>query len=406
MSVPVEPLPGGAILLHVGFHKTGTTALQSAFASTRAQLREAGVLYPGNRRSHHRAAMAVTERTWGWGTKGAHAPRAGYWESVVTASRKHDGRVMVSSEALSLAGDTHLDRIVDELGADRLHVVTTLRPFTRLLVSSYQQYLKFGVALTFAQWLEDAFANPPACRATPNFWLRNDHAGVMERWAERLGRERVRLVVLDESDRDGLFRTFEALLGLPEGLLVPDPGIGASNRSMTAAEAEMLRLVNAGGGDEWDWPAYEAGVRRGAALRMVESRRPAGDEASLATPEWAVHAGQAFGQETADRVAALGITVHGELSRLADPIPAGDPPTDLQLPVEAAAAAVLGGVLGMMAARPSPADLDEAVELATDRASRQAIEGLTTRDTAQLLRTRLGQARRRRMARARGGGRR
>ncbi len=332
------------------------------------------------------------------GDKGGRPPRAKYWEELVSASSEHEGRVMLSSEALSLAKAEHMDRIVEDLGADRLHVITTLRPFTRLLASSYQQYLKYGLALPYEQWLESAFANPPQCLASPNFWRRNDHAGVMERWAARLGPERVRLVVLDESDRDGLFRTFEALLDLPEGTLVPDPELSASNRSMTAAEAEMLRLVNAGGASEWDWPTYQAGVRRGAVLRMVESRRPSRAEPGLVTPQWAVHAGQEFGHQTADRVAALGIAVHGDLGRLADPIPAGEPPSELLLPVGAAAEAVLGGVLGMVAELPSQADLDEAAD--------QAIEGLTTRDTAALLRTRLGQARRRRMAKVRGGGRR
>ena len=55
-----DPLPADAILLHLGFHKTGTTALQSAFAASRPQLLEHGVLYPGRRRSHHPAAMAMT----------------------------------------------------------------------------------------------------------------------------------------------------------------------------------------------------------------------------------------------------------------------------------------------------------------------------------------------------------
>ncbi len=398
MSEHIEPLPQDAILLHVGFHKTGTTALQSAFASTRSQLREAGVLYPGVLRSHHRAAMAVTDRTWGWGDKGGRPPRAKYWNDLVADSRGHAGRVMISSEALSLAKAAHLDRIIEDLGAERLHVVSTLRPFTKLLSSSYQQYLKYGLAMPYGQWLESAFANPPECPPSPNFWRRNDHAGVMERWAKRLGPERVRLVVLDDADRNGLFRTFEALLGLPEGLLVPDPEIGASNRSMTAAEAELLRLVNEGGASEWDWPAYQAGVRRGAVLRMVESRRPARDEPTLATPEWAVHSGQEFGRATAERVTALGITVHGDLARLSDPIPAGDPPDHVLLPVEAAAEAVLGGILGTAADLPSRADLDEA--------NHTAIEGLSTRDTAALLRKRLGQARRRRMSKLRGGARR
>jgi hypothetical protein len=407
MDSPVEPVPEGTILFHAGFHKTGTTALQSALASTRPALAEAGVLYPGELRSHHRAAMAVMDRTWGWGDKGGRPPRAKYWTDLVADARAHPGTVMISGEAFALAKDGVVDRIVADLGADRLHAVFTLRPFAKLLASSYQQYLKYGLALPYEQWLEQAFANPPQCPPSPNFWRRNDHAGVMARWAEWIGPERVTLVVLDDTDRRALFRTFERLLALPDGLLVPDPEIGAGNRSMTAAEAETLRLINARGARGWDWPAYQDGVRRGAILRMVESRTPGRDEARLSTPQWAVERAQAVGAATAERVSALGIRVIGDAGSLSDPIPAAPPQVEgLMLPVEAAAEAVLGGILGATASRPTRAELDEvvaqAVRAAGEEGARAAIDSLSTREAAALLRQRFGQARRRRVARARG----
>ena len=299
-----EPLPDGTIMFHAGFHKTGTTALQSAFASSRPQLLEAGVLYPGNRRSHHRAAMVVTKRTWGWEERGGQRTEPKYWGRVARAAAAHEGRVVISSEGFALADDAALDRIVDRLGAERLHAVFTLRPMSRLLASSWQQYLKYGLAMRYENWLKNVFAAPPECPPTPNFWRRNDHVGIMARWAERLGPDRVSLVVLDEGDRDYLFRTFEHLLALPSGLLVPDPELSASNRSMTAAEAEMLRQVNAGGAKRWDWPQYEKLVRRGAILRMVESRTPEPDEEPLGTPEWAIRAAQEVGAR--DRRAGRG----------------------------------------------------------------------------------------------------
>ena len=222
-----QALPEDAILLHLGFHKTGTTALQSALASSREALLDAGVRYPGDLRSHHRAAMAVTERTWGWGERGGRPPRAGYWNDLRQETRDHQGRIIISSEAFSLAGGGTVDRIVEELGGDRLHAIFTLRPFAKLLASSYQQYLKYGLAVSYADWLEGVFADPPHCPPSPNFWRRNDHAKVIKRWSDRLGADRVTLVVVDDSDRSMLFRTFEGLLGVAPGLLVPDPSISA-----------------------------------------------------------------------------------------------------------------------------------------------------------------------------------
>ena len=405
MSTPVHPVAEDAILFHAGFHKTGTTALQSAFASSRVELAETGVCYPGELRSHHRAAMAVTGRTWGWEKRGGRPPRDIYWDELVAEAVAHPGRVVIDSEAFALAGDDALDEIVGQLGADRLHAVLTLRPFARLMASSYQQYLKYGLAMPFPEWLENVFADPPECPPSPNFWRRNDHAGVIERWTARLGPERVTVVVLDDADRDGMYRTFEALLGLPDGLLVPDPAISAGNRSMTAAESEMLRLVNASGARDWDWPDYQNAIRRGAVMRMVENRTPARDEPRLDTPAWAVAAAQAVGQATAGRIGALGVTVVGDLSRLADPIPAGEFASVTLLPVQAAVEALLGAIEGVRSAAPTQDDIDRAVGRAVQRAEvraearggRRAVAALGTREAARLLRERIGQAGRRRL---------
>jgi hypothetical protein len=386
MPTSVPPVPEGTILFHAGFHKTGTTALQSALASSRPVLQECGVLYPGKLRSHHRAAMAVTQRTWGWQSKGGRPPRMSYWERVREDSVAHPGRVIISSEAFSLASDEVVDRIVAELGPGRLHMVVTLRPFAALLASSYQQYLKYGLDVPYERWLEAVFEDPPACAPSPNFWRRNDHVGVVQRWAARLGPERVTLVVLDDADRGGLYRTFEQLLDLPAGTLVPDPAISASNRSMTAAEAEMLRLVNAGGGRDLAWPQYQNSVRRGAILRMVESRTPGPDELRLATPAWAVEAAQEVGRANAQRVTDLGVHVIGDLDRLGAPVRPGEPPHGLLLPVDAAAEAVLGAVLGTLGSVPTQ-----------EQVSRAAVDRLTTRDAAQLLGQRVRAATRRRM---------
>jgi hypothetical protein len=402
MSQPIEPLPEGAVLLHVGFHKTGTTALQSAFGSTRAQLSEAGVLYPGELRSHHRAAMAVTERTWGWGEKGGRRHRPRYWEDLVAATAAHPGRVVISSEALSLARDDAVDRMVEELGADRLHVVGTLRPFARLLSSSWQQYLKYGLGMPYVEWLENVFADPPACPPSPNFWRRNDYVGVFGRWVERLGPDRVSLVILDERDRGYLFRTFETMVGLPEGLLVPDPEVGASNRSMSAAEAEMLRLVNDREARDWDWPLYQAGVRRGAIMRMVEARRPGPDEPGIATPEWAVAAAQQYGRDSAAGITALGMRVLGDLDSLAAPIPSGEPPAGIPaLPADAAAEAVLGGIHGALRAPARKEEVASEVAEIEARAARRAVRSMSTKDAANLLGTRVREAGARRLPRVR-----
>jgi hypothetical protein len=118
----------------------------------------------------------------------------------------------------------------------------------------------------------------------------------------------------------------------------------------------------------------------------------------LVTPAWAVEAAQEFGRSTATRVAKLGIHVLGDPTRLSDPIPAADPPVEPPLlPVDAAAQAVLGGILGAFGSEPTSAGRERTIA----EARKEAIDQLPTRDVAGLLAARVNRARRRGVAQVR-----
>ena len=95
-----QPVAPGSVLLHIGPHKTGTTALQSGAASRRAQLEAEGVTYPLHKgRDHHSAAaMAVGGRKWGWVERGGHYVPEERWTSLVEEVHAAPDRVFISSE--------------------------------------------------------------------------------------------------------------------------------------------------------------------------------------------------------------------------------------------------------------------------------------------------------------------
>ncbi len=72
-------LPPGSILVHVGPFKTGSSALQMALHSRRAELREHGVLYPGTTYRPRREIAAVMGR----GPRGVPAVPAREWDDFV-----------------------------------------------------------------------------------------------------------------------------------------------------------------------------------------------------------------------------------------------------------------------------------------------------------------------------------
>ena len=157
---------------------------------------------------------------------------------------------------------------------------------------------------------------------------------------------------------DLLLRTFESLLGLPAGLLVPADEV--MNRSLTLAEAEVVRQLNEEfQRREWPGASYAKFMRYGA-VRQMKARRPLPGEPQIATPAWALERVAEISAEMTRNIAALGVRVVGDLSALsrspdlsapgrspARPAEAGAEAgtADPVIPVEAAAQAVLGAIL-------------------------------------------------------------
>jgi hypothetical protein len=334
-------LASDAVLLHIGVHKTGTTAIQAALADAREELRAAGVLYPGRLQAQHRAALAALGRTWGWNQRGGSVVPTHQLDAVAKDVAKHRGRVVISSEFFCEADEETAQRVVQRLGGSRVHVVVTLRNLGSLLPSSWQQYLKYGLETDFEPWLQDVFAVRGSSRKSPTFWRRHDHGEVVQRWVNAAGSDNVTVLVLEKVDRSALFVAFAQLLGLPEQVLTSRMDL-TSNRSMTAAEAELLLGVNRRVKSSLRWPDYVRLVRRGMALAMVERRQPAATEPRMSTPDWALDAAAERGAQIVEQLRLSGARVAGPIEELAVRLPSQSAHGSVQdMPVQAALEAVV-----------------------------------------------------------------
>ena len=350
-GVLLEP---GTRLLHIGPHKTGTTAIQGALHLARERLAAEGVIYPGRGRQPLWPILAVTGQP---ALRGGPRPEISYWDGLVREVRAvGDQRVVLSSEFFAEADEATARRVIADLGGARVHVVVTLRSLTRILPSQWQQYLQNGFDFRYPEWLEGILSEPPRT-PTPGFWRRHRHDALVTRWAAENGPENLTVIVLDESDRLMLLRVFESMLSLPGGFLVPEER--AANRSLTAAEAELVRLLN----EEFSrraWPHRDYGkfMRYGAVEHMKEAHRPAPDEPRIATPSWAQARAAEIGAEMAAGIEALGVNIVGDIASLGklpadEPDPAADEPdpaaddgpAPLMVPVEAAVRATLGAFI-------------------------------------------------------------
>ena len=159
-----------------------------------------------------------------------------------------------------------------------------------------------------------------------------------------------------------LLRVFESMLGLPAGFLVP--GERAANRSLTIAEAELVRLLN----EEFSrraWPHrnYARFMRYGAVEHMKNTRQPSPGEPRIVTPGWALARAAEISAEMAKNIEALGVNIVGDISTLGtvpgnvpDPGAAAGPEPPM-VPVEVAARAALGAFIAGGAAGQSAEEI-------------------------------------------------
>jgi len=340
-------LKPGNRLLHIGPHKTGTTSIQGALHLARERLAAEGVVYPGRGRQPLWPILAVTGQP---ALLGGPRPEISYWDNLVRDVRAADGRrAVLSSEFFAEADDATARRVIADLGGARVHVVVTLRSLTRILPSQWQQYLQNGFHFRYLEWLEGILSDPPLT-PTPGFWRRHRHDELVKRWAAENGPENLTVIVVDESDRLMLLRVFESMLGLPAGFLVPEES--AANRSLTVAEAELVRLLN----EEFSrraWPHrnYARFMRNGAVEHMKNDREPLPGEPRIATPDWALTRAAEISAEMATNIEALGVNIVGDISTLGAlpgdvPEPGADGgPEPPMVPVEVAARAALGAFI-------------------------------------------------------------
>jgi hypothetical protein len=343
-NVDASPLPSDAVLLHIGPHKTGTSALQSAVQDAQAQLAKHGVHVAGARRGSYLGVLAVTGRP---GRRGDPEPAQKHWQTLVDeVAANRNRRVFVSNERFSDAGDEAIERIVRELGGDRVHVVITIRALIRILPSQWQQHVRNGSRKAYEPWLRRVLRNSTDADAQNAFWVRHAHDRLAARWAKVVGADRVTVVVGDEADRTMLLRTFESLLGVPAETLQAGAQV---NRSLSLAETEVIRRVNVHAAKA-KWPGHV--YRRLVGVGLVNAwreRSPEPGEHRITTPMWAQKRASDIGTSAAVALAASDVRVIGDLRRLSlphNPAPVEEigPAEDPWLPASAAALALIGAI--------------------------------------------------------------
>jgi hypothetical protein len=305
-------LPERSRIVHIGPHKTGTTAIQGAFADARDRLGAYGLHYPGQKWQVYRPALALTGSAGHRGT-GEVDPRE--WANLVEEIRSYgDDRTLISSESLVHASADRIARLRDDLDPERVQIVRMIRRYDKVLPSIWQQHVVNGYDKPWPRYVGWPLNSP-----TAQFWQRFGFASLTRQWAEVVGPDRVTVVVVDESDRGWLLRVMERLTGLPDGFLKVGDHARYQNRSLSWAEAEMIRRANLEfNARGWSDAALRHYIRFGvkAALKPFETEHAEG-RPQVSPGRYAQL--EDITRRDWDELQALGVRVVGELDWLLPP---------------------------------------------------------------------------------------
>jgi hypothetical protein len=344
MSDPL--LPPGSRLVHIGPHKTGSTAIQVALKEVRDQLPQYGAWIPSG---------PYRRRAAGWGLglagrpSGVARPPMDLWEKLVAeVAQAGDVRACISNEDFGRATPEQVERIVSDFGGERVHVVAVVRRLDRYLPSQWQERVKARESRTFEEWLEVVLHGGDSSWDYRNVWGAHDVEALVQRWLQAVPPERFTLIVSDDTDHGFIPRSFERMLGLPEGLLRPVSG--RSNRSLNLVEAELIRQINAIVASRGvHGPQYRELVRDGVTHALLDAPG-AIPGPRIPLPAWALTEIRDLSDRRADAVAAMGVRVLGDPDRLRVPadVVAGNPDAaGAEVPLDAVTAAV-GATLSRM----------------------------------------------------------
>jgi len=306
------------LFLHVGFHKTGTTSLQDALNRNRAELLTQGLVYPKTRRfrAQHEFAWSAGKRGWGWKQFGGSQAGPGPARRMFRLIRASKQDVIISSEFLSELTPERIQKLISSIGDKDLRVIFSVRPVAKILPSAYQQEVKNGSKLTFDRWLERVLEPEKENRNKTRFWTRHSHHIEIAKWAGVVGKERITVIVADESKPEFLTESFFKLVQADTSNF-RESKKEVVNRSMDLAEIELLRRINAKFDRNLGWDEYVVGIRSTLVKTWTQSAPSENSPGKLSNPE-------AFRQAIDHRVGqvtqgirSLGVEVIGDVDSLA-----------------------------------------------------------------------------------------
>lgn len=209
------------LIIHIGTHKTGTSALQGILTRESGRLLENGIAYMQSGRegahAHHELARAISK----------HVNKS-VWQKLRQELAESPCRInLISSEGFWFCEPERLKEELPEAGEVR--IIAYLRRQDRYLQSLYKQAVAGGRKIDFAAWLG-------------KMAHRGNYLAVIERWATQFGKE---AITIRPYEREG--KTIDSIedFGSFLGLDLVDQQKKGKIRGNASPRRELLHFIRA-----------------------------------------------------------------------------------------------------------------------------------------------------------------
>lgn len=228
------------IYLHIGLHKTGTSAIQLFLSRNRTVLKQKGVLFPGTRTACYDLSEELLNTSVSEILSDANSPSKKYLNEIQSSS---SGTVILSSEGFIKLKKEQIEAFKNLFPDDyRLKIIVYLRRQDDKLESHYNQNIR-----------ESKIRNQQRFSESFQLLLKNgyfDFYTILIPWREVFGKENI-IVRCYEKEQlpNGIYQDFLEAIGLKtdNAFQIPEDKV---NISMNWDLIEIIRLCNIRFGDQ------------------------------------------------------------------------------------------------------------------------------------------------------------
>ena len=227
-ATPGPSAPVRSAIIHIGFHKAGSTAIQHWCARNSEHLRENGLVYPtdGLRWGGHHPVP------WSLGVKHPLASPDFEPREYLDGIDAGDGTILLSSEDFEFLNPPGIKALRELLRSFEVRIVAVLRNIADYLVADYQQNVRSGDVRCPFSLLEFCLVH--------NIYHRMDYFRILSQWAGVFGWSSIELIAYPP-------RGTSVLDGFLATIGVPDPGtalLERPNSSLSPISVRTLQHVN------------------------------------------------------------------------------------------------------------------------------------------------------------------